>query len=365
MNLVVKGMACLGSFGNSLADLRAAHRVANAPLQPAFDDGRAAQADVSGLKEHLHPRAMRQLDHFTRMALLGAFRALHNAGWGDGASGEFSEGSTGIVLATGYGPAAPTFSFLDSIIAHGELMASPLAFSHSVHNIPAASIAMKLGLTGPCTTVCQPECPVGAGLLTAREWLLEGRARRVLFGAVDECTPLLAEVSTRLTQENALMRASAESSATALDPAFKSRGCFPLSEGAAFFCLTAPDSVDGTDGQGAISRIGMALETLAPGWQERLCQRLLQEMDPSSRAALYLSGAVPPFTAFPASVFRAIGAYGNIPVAQAFDLALALGASEAHSDSPANGSCCLSLGSRGLAGMIQVSAGTAPSENAA
>jgi 3-oxoacyl-[acyl-carrier-protein] synthase II len=310
MLTAVEGLACLGSFGGGMATL-----LAGKPLLPAHPDGRAAEADLAPLKDRFPARALRQMDRCSRMALLCACMALEDAGL----VREALPPDTGIVLATGYGPATPTFSFLDSLLTHGERMASPLAFSHSVQNIPAASLALALNLTGPCLTLCQRDAPVTLGLLTARQWLAEGRTRFVLFTAVDEHTPLLAETTRAIVAEGGNRRGS--------------RAGLPLGEGAACFLLAAADA---PGKRGAIRDIrlgrGPALPLPSPDGE-----------------ALFLSGAIPPaFDALPGAV-QAAPLYGNIPVAQAFDLALALAGRE-----PA--ALCLAWGSRGVFGGLRVGA---------
>lgn len=157
------------------------------------------QCDTSALSDYLPPRKLRRMDHFTRMTLLAAHRALDDA-----QCLESLPANLGIVISTGYGPAQTTFDFLDSIIEDGAKLASPLAFSHSVHNIPAGVLSILLGTPCPQTTLCQLSSPVTTGLLTAAMWLAEGRVDTVLFGAVDETTPLLKENTARLSASSAL-----------------------------------------------------------------------------------------------------------------------------------------------------------------
>ena len=162
-------------------------------MAEAIRKGRAKtfvqQIDVSLLSDYFPARSLRQCDRFSRLALLGACLALKDA-----KTPPANIGNCGVVLATGYGPTSPTLDFLDSILDHGERMASPLAFSLSVHNIPAAIVAKNLQIQGPCATVCQYESAVASGLLLAAQWLRDERVERVLFGAVDEYTDLLASI---------------------------------------------------------------------------------------------------------------------------------------------------------------------------
>ncbi|MDL2209946.1 beta-ketoacyl synthase chain length factor [Desulfovibrio sp. OttesenSCG-928-O18] len=235
------------------------------------------KADVSVLGSFVSPRATRQMDHFTRMGLCAAHGALTDAGL----QPEHMR-DAGLVLATGYGPASPTFTFLDSIEEYGARMASPLSFSHSLHNIPAASIAMKLGMEGPCASFCQVESSVASGLLAALSWLMEGRVSRVLFGAVDELTPLLIHVTEQIVSGK---EKSGESG----------RRDLPLGEGAVFFCLST-----GCAKRGTITDISLTSSF----------------------------GAAKHRAAFQATLGQ-MAAYGNIPIAQAFDMLAALAAFEA------------------------------------
>lgn len=318
MTLPIDGMACLGSFGFGARSL-----IEAGPLLPAQEDGRAKDADVSTLKELFPARSLRQMDRFTRMALLCMADVLRDAGTGPDAHVQ----ETAIILVTGYGPATPTFAFLDSLLAHGEEMASPLSFSHSVHNIPAASLAMSMGFTGPCLTLCQRDNPVAAGFLAARQWLAEGRAARVLLGAVDEHTPLLAEITGRIVARRRAASSCREGLRTGL----------PISEGAAFFCL------------GPAGREGRR------GTLDEIFIRRSPAADSAGRAgedeAMFLSGAVPPDLLGFSGAHHAGGIYGNIPVAQAFDLILALGCRER---APSGRALCCGLGARGETSVLRV-----------
>lgn len=131
-------------------------------------------------------RALRRVDHFSRLALLGACLALEDAGRLGPAKDRL-----GVIMATGYGPTRTTFAFLDSVINDGDALASPTHFSSSVHNVAAAHLSMLLNITGPCLTVSQFEMSFGSALLTARQWLLANRVDAVLLGAVDEYCDVL------------------------------------------------------------------------------------------------------------------------------------------------------------------------------
>ena len=142
------------------------------------------------------PRAkMRRMDHFTKMALLSAFRCLDDAGLNPEDTGEMA-----VVLATGFGPMHTTFKYLDSLLDQGPKAASPMAFSTSVHNIPAAVLAMTLGRPCPCMTLCQFERPLVSGLEAAFCWLADRRADKVLLTVCDELSQVMQYIYDRLAR---------------------------------------------------------------------------------------------------------------------------------------------------------------------
>ncbi|MBE1426597.1 3-oxoacyl-[acyl-carrier-protein] synthase II [Desulfomicrobium macestii] len=281
MRMAVEGMGIVSAVGNGLQDLAQAARHM---LREESQTIEFSKIDTSNLVRHASSRALRRVDHFTRMALLAAYSALEDAGL-DAAELEH----TGIVLATGYGPVKLTFDFLDSIIDFGPEMASPQAFAHSVHNIPAATVALMMTLRGPCFSICQLDTAVAAATLTAQTWLAEKRVTRVLLGAVDEHTALL-EINAQRIAENL----SAEISGGR-------RGLAP-GEGAVFFCLHADP------------------EHARHGFIENAS---LSKTYPD--APIFFSGSASPAqrnTLPPMHDFSPL--YGNIPIGMAFDATVAL-----------------------------------------
>lgn len=275
--LHILGSSALGGFGSNVDALF------DSALAPA---GRLSSPTscTDALSTYLPSRALRRIDHFSRMALLGAFSALADAKLTPNSN---DMDGMGIVLATGYGPAQLTFNFLDGIIDHGSEMASPLAFSHSVHNIPAATIAQHCGITGPTCTVCQFETSVASALLTARSWICEKRCDRILFGAVDErtefmdgCRPILGG---------------------AADGSFSA-------EGAAFFVLSASQGTNG-----CITNVELTANTA----------KIFESANP-----ILLSGhtqkIIPNQRAKQPNMKSMTYAYGHFPVTQAFDIIIGL-----------------------------------------
>ncbi len=156
------------------------------------------------------------------MALLGACRACEDAG--QTLIGE----RTGLIVASAYGASATTFSFLDSVIKDGDALASPTLFSNSVHNAAAAHISKHLKITGPSLSLTQGQLSVPMALLTAGQWLAEGRVDTVLCGAVDEYCEILGYCWQNYHNQKV------NSGYQTRNPDSKMRG---PGEGAVFFCL--------------------------------------------------------------------------------------------------------------------------------
>lgn len=139
------------------------------------------RADTADLTRFVPKARLRRVDHYSRMALLAAGRAMEGLG-----EDLVPKERTGLIVATGYGALNATFSFLDSYMDKGDRLAAPTHFSGSVHNAAAAHISICYGITGPCLTVSQFDLSFASALMTAGTWLATGAADSVLMGTVDE-----------------------------------------------------------------------------------------------------------------------------------------------------------------------------------
>lgn len=310
MNLSIKGIGVVGGFGCGTDALVSAllggqctpQTVSVKSLQGPLDMP-VFCADTSRLEEFVNKRALRRADHFSRMAILGSYLALKDAG-----RLEEDRGRMGIIIATGYGAARTTYAFLDSFIADGDSFASPTSFSNSVHNAAVASVSMLLNITGPGLTVSQFEMSVASALLTAHCWLEQGRVDSVLFGAVDEYCDVLGYCWHRYLGERA--------AAHGMDPLnFDLQSAIP-GEGTAFFVLSRGTGAGTHYGSIKDVRLGMMDRYIktpgtgtiffvgADGHKEcgAYYERFLSEHSP---AVCYT-----PF-------------YGSLPTGPAFDIAIA------------------------------------------
>lgn len=160
------------------------------------------RTDTSGLTKFIPKRALRRIDHFSRLALHASFLALEDAGLL-----EADLENTGVALASGYGAAQTTFNFLDSFLDDGDRLASPTHFSSGLHNAASAYIAMQTKAQGP--SVCTSNVGLGPAyaLATAVHWLKSGIVDYALVGGVDEHCQVLEHCVNRFQspEENACL----------------------------------------------------------------------------------------------------------------------------------------------------------------
>lgn len=302
MNVYINGTGIAGGFGcgsNALLN----RLKTGAACEPSSQDGYypAFHADISSLYDYVPKKSLRRIDHFSQLALTGAYLALNDAG-----QDSFDKMATGLVLCSGYGSAKTTFSFLDSIIDSGDICASPTLFSNSVHNAAAGHISMMLGIEGPCLTVSQFEISVCSGLLSAIQWLREERVGQVLFGAVDEYFDVLGYCYQRRYGRN---------SNISMSPLASGIQTAVPGEGAAFFLLSLDRS---TNCYGAITSVNTGnikeLDNILP--EESF---YILNADGHVESDKNYSKIIP--EGYLVSCYTPY--YGSIPTGPAFDMAIA------------------------------------------
>lgn len=311
MKLAIRGIGAVGGFGCGLEALSAAlsnrdYKTKHVVVKTAHGPREmpAYLADTSRLEDFLNKRALRRVDHYSRMALFGAYLALEDAGRLDE-----DRSRMGIIVASGYGPGRATLAFLDTFILDGDGLSSPTSFSNSVQNAAVANISILLNITGPGLTVGQLEMSVPSALIAAALWLEEGKVDSVLFGTVDEYHDELGYFWHRFYGENA----TADHEMRPL--AFDLQTAIP-GEGAAFFLLTRADEgpasygyiEDVTLGRCDRSSVTIADDTLlfigADGHKQR-GDHYKQHIPEKVRLASYAP------------------VYGSLPTGPAFDMAIA------------------------------------------
>lgn len=304
----IQGVGVVGGFGCGLAAFERALQTGFSRAVPVTPDPAGEQktrpallGDTAPLEEFLSRRALRRIDHFSRLALLGSHLALQDAGL----LGALPE-RVGLVIASGYGALRTTFSFLDSVIDDGDQCASPTHFSNSVHNAAAAHVAIQLKIKGPNLTVSQFEMSVPSALLTAWTWLQEGRVDHVVFGGVDEYSPVLGYCWERFLGSD---------SQGEMAPFALNRQSAVIGEGAAFFVLSRNPQ---NSPYGTIEEVTVGhLSAGAPLLPESAVYFL--GADGHSHCGPHYAALVPAGR----SVAAYAPLYGSLPVGPAFDLAAA------------------------------------------
>jgi 3-oxoacyl-[acyl-carrier-protein] synthase II len=186
--------------GGALAQLfeRGAAAATEVPGEPALDRAgasrRALLVDPAATAEWLDPLDGRRMCPPSRLAVAAARIALADAGLSrEALRGERSA----ICLGTAWGSLSNSLKLLEQLQSRGPLGMSPFLFMESVANAPAGQVALDLGLRGPNGTVTQREASALAAVVRGSAWIAQGRADRVLVGAVDEASPLLLAVLDR------------------------------------------------------------------------------------------------------------------------------------------------------------------------
>ena len=309
MKACINGIGVVGGFGCGIDALVECLERGVSPL-PSFSGDNDSEAfypayiaDTSYLGSVFPKKALRRIDHFSQLALTGAFLAINDAGGVD----SLDRHSTGLVICSGYGSAKTTFSFLDSLIDFGDTCASPTLFSNSVHNAAAGHISILLGLEGPCLTVSQFEMSVPSGLLSAMQWLDEGRVDKVLFGAVDEYCNVLGYCYQRYYGRRDDLEMS---------PFVPDQQTAVPAEGAVFFILSKSDSAE--DDYCVISSV----KTSGRADRNKTLTAdsfYILNADGHKECDKHYSNVIPQNS--PVSCYTPL--YGSMPVGPAFDMAIA------------------------------------------
>jgi 3-oxoacyl-[acyl-carrier-protein] synthase II len=342
MKMAIQGIGLTAGFGCGVNAFRTVLQQGSVPEN--------YRADVSGLTEFIPWRALRRIDHFSKMTLLGACLALKDADLL-----EADRSRMGVVIASGYGALKTTFNFLDSYLDFGYSCSSPTHFSNSVHNAAAAHVSIQLKTTAPSLTVTQFEMSVASALLSAQQWLAEGRVDQVLFGAVDEVCDVLHYCRNQFFGEG---------ERGPLQPFDFEKQSAVAGEGAAFFILSRED---GSPPYGFIEEVLLG-NYLARQASPPADDLLVLGADGHKECGLQYRHLL---NGRKAAAYAPL--YGSFPAAAGFDLAVAAisqrdgkiypspitgKSTAALQPQPLNGKSlsCLKLGSGGQYGLIRLSA---------
>ncbi len=123
---------------------------------------------------------IRRADNFAKMAVSASKKACSNIKFAE------DDTDTSIILCTQFGPHVTTFKFLDNLLDYSDTGASPLTFSHSVHNAAASYIASSLGIKGQSLTLTSFIDPLKQAFLLADAWFYCEQAKKIIICYVEE-----------------------------------------------------------------------------------------------------------------------------------------------------------------------------------
>ncbi|MDR3113650.1 MAG: beta-ketoacyl synthase chain length factor [Endomicrobium sp.] len=165
-------------------------------------------ADTQKLNDFFQPKQLRRLDNLQKLVLCAAAKVLAPSQTQESSCGaiDFSKKKEdmGLIIASGKGPVAQTCVFMDGIINDGDALASPLAFSSSVHNALETVITMLLNLHGICLTVSDGAETFNTALITAYSLLKSEKCKEILLCVADEYNPVaLKEYCEKISERPA------------------------------------------------------------------------------------------------------------------------------------------------------------------
>lgn len=187
----ILGIGVITSLGRGLD----AQKVGMSAPPPIGD--RPCRVDDAMLRDESLSRFLRRADRFSKMAVLAAADAHAMARSDDTPT----DPAVALIVASGFGPHARTFRFLDGILDHGDAAALPTDFSHSVHNVVSGYITQCLNITGRSCTVTNFRGAFAEAVRLAQCWLAGGDCTRVLVGAVDELGEVAIHLASRMMDQ--------------------------------------------------------------------------------------------------------------------------------------------------------------------
>jgi len=173
------------------------------------------KADLSSLADNVDPNVLRRLPHFCKLGLQASLQAIEDC------PRALLPERTGLIVATAFGPARAPWDFFEAVNDLGPMLASPLAFSHSVHNAAAGVISIQTGISGPSLTISQQAMSFNSALLTAKCWLADSVVDVVILGVVEEYDSTIAHVVECTLDQRAMEREGAVFFVVNCDPEAK------------------------------------------------------------------------------------------------------------------------------------------------
>jgi 3-oxoacyl-[acyl-carrier-protein] synthase II len=146
--VVVTGLSALTSAGTDVDTLWAAYRDGR-DCTATEDGARLARVELSA-SDFLAPKERKRVDRLGIFSIIAARLALQDAGI---ELDDESRVRIGTILGTGVGPMESMIEFAAPVVEEGASGANPAIFPNTVYNAAAGQVAIKVGTTGPTSTV--------------------------------------------------------------------------------------------------------------------------------------------------------------------------------------------------------------------
>lgn len=174
MSIVITGIGQITPGGRDIAELLDSE--GHIPEETRISDTQTV--------DWIPRKHLRKLDHLSRITAATVAVALADAGLGGQHPSEADE--TGLLVDTQFGSAGAVTKVLEGVYSADPVI-SPLLFPNVVANAASGQASICLGLRGPSSTLGG----LGA-LMYAFDLLMAGRARRLVVGASDEISGVMA-----------------------------------------------------------------------------------------------------------------------------------------------------------------------------
>ena len=175
-------------------------------------------------------REAKRMARFTQFAVFAAVQAWEQSGIG---SGDYDAERIGVMIGSGMGGLDVICEQHGELISNGPRAVSSLFIPKAIINTAAGTVAIRLGLHGPCLSVVTA-CSSGADAIGQAYYAVkEGRADAVLVGGAEA---VMTELAVQGFHQMQALSESADPKRASI-PFDKDRQGFVMGEGAAFMLI--------------------------------------------------------------------------------------------------------------------------------
>ncbi len=235
--VMITGMGAISPIGQSVKESfeAAIDGVCGIVHATSFDTemtGIAVAGEVRDFdpSQYINKRQSRRMARFTQFALVAAMQAWEMSGLEDGT---YDAERVGVVIGSGMGALDDICEQYDELRERGPRSVSSLFIPKAIINTAAGTIAITLGLHGPCYGIVTA-CSSGADAIGQAYYAVkEGRLDAVLVGGVES---VMTELAVQGFHQMQALSESTDPKRASI-PFDKDRDGFVMSEGAAFMLI--------------------------------------------------------------------------------------------------------------------------------